>query len=74
MADVTTKVCDLCEKTDALTGVIKEHRRQEFTVDLCPECYQPINDFRSVGRTPQGGRTDRRYKKMQYEERPDQPE
>ena len=72
MADVTTKVCDLCGEGDALTVVIQEHRRREFTVDLCPVCYEPINRYRDVGRTPQGSRTYRRYKKMQFEDRPEQ--
>ena len=73
MADVTTKVCDLDGEPDATSVVIKEYRRKEFIIDLCPACYEPINRFRDAGRTPQGSRTYRRYKKMQYEERPEQP-
>ena len=74
MADVTTKVCDVCESLDAKAVSIKEHRRAEFTVDLCPEHYSCIEDLRGVGRTPNGSRTYRRYRKTTYQDTGESPQ
>lgn len=66
MADVTTKVCDMCETAGARQVTIKEHRRAEFSVDLCEEHYACIDGLRDVGRTPNGSRTYRRYRKADF--------
>ena len=74
MADVTTKVCDVCESLDAKAVTIKEHRRAEFTVDLCTEHYDCIESLREVGRTPNGSRTYRRYRKATFEDTGESPQ
>jgi hypothetical protein len=74
MADVTTKVCDLCESGDAKAVTIKEHRRAEFTVDLCAEHYDCIDSLREVGRTPNGSRTYRRYRKAEFRDTGESPQ
>lgn len=74
MADVTTKVCDMCECGDAKAVTIKEHRRAEFTVDLCATHYDCIDNLREVGRTPNGSRTYRRYRKTEFEDTGESPQ
>ena len=69
MADVTSKVCDLCEGMGARPVTIKEERRNEFTVDLCPQHYEQITAYRDVGRTARGGRAYRRYVKQLFVDR-----
>lgn len=69
MADVTSKVCDLCNSPDAKAVTVKEERRNEFIVDLCPAHYEQILAYREVGRTNSGGRVYRRYAKQAFQDR-----
>lgn len=71
MADVVVKRCDLCESHGTHTVVFKESRRSDMQVDLCAEHYTIIEQMREVGRTPQGVRAYRRYKKVDYVDRRD---
>lgn len=74
VADVTTKVCDLCDSPDARVVTIKEPRRADFSVDLCPSHYECISQLREVGRTPNGSRTYRRYRKNSFQDTGEAPE
>ena len=71
MADVVVKRCDLCEAGATHTVVLKENRRSDMQVDLCDDHYTVIEQMREVGRTPQGLRAYRRYKKVDYVDRSD---
>jgi len=71
MADVVVKQCDRCEAGATHTVVLKEARRSDMQVDLCDEHYRVVDELREVGRTPQGIRSYRRYKKVEYVDRPD---
>lgn len=69
MADVVMKRCDACENEATHTVVFKEARRSDIEVDLCDEHYAPVDELRQTGRTPQGNRAYRRYRKQQYTDR-----
>lgn len=69
MADVTSKVCDLCGESEAQVLIVREDKRAEFTLDLCPTHYAIVEEWREVGRAPSGSRAYRRYKKSDFEPR-----
>ena len=69
MADVTSKVCDLCGSVEAQALIVREDKRAEFTLDLCPTHYSIVEEWREVGRAPSGARAYRRYKKSDFDPR-----
>lgn len=69
MADIVIKQCDQCASEATHTVVLKEARRSDRQIDLCDTHYQPIDELRELGRTPQGAKTYRRYRKQDYQDR-----
>ena len=69
MANVTTKVCDVCGKTPATSVTIQEGNRVAFEVDLCLNHSGAIAQFRDCGRAPRGSRAYRTYRKSAFVDR-----
>ena len=69
MADVTTKVCDVCGEGLARAVSVREHGASEWLIDLCPLHHRVIAQFREFGRAPAGRRAYRRYRKSEFVDR-----
>lgn len=52
MAVIQVLACDLCRTQPAQTWKVLQSGQDEWLVDLCHDCSQPLRDLRRAGRKP----------------------
>ena len=69
MAEVTSKICDLCGSPAFTRVTWRQDARATYILDLCDECFEPFLRYKEVGRSEKSKRKYAGFRKQQYVDR-----
>jgi hypothetical protein len=66
MAEIKSRICDVCGGADATSFTVAKDGLQPWIIDLCEQHGEPLMRLRERGRAPSGGRRPyHRFQKVQ---------